>query len=59
VGTTLVLDGQVTTPLHDGDRVVIARDGRPIWFVRNPLGGYWTTLTEKMQWAAPPRLREP
>lgn len=59
VGTTLVLDGQVTTPLHAGDRVVIARDGRPIWFVRNPLGGYWTTLAEKMQWAAPPRLREP
>lgn len=59
VGTTLVLDGQVTTPLMEGDRVVITRDGRPIRFVRNPLGGYWSTLAEKMQWAAPPRLREP
>jgi NAD+ kinase len=57
VGTTLVLDGQVSTPLQDGDRVVVTRDGRPIRFVRNPMGGYWTTLTEKMQWAAPPRLR--
>jgi NAD+ kinase len=58
VGTTLVLDGQVTTPLADGDRVVITRDSRPILYVRNPLGGYWHTLTDKMQWAAPPRLRE-
>jgi NAD+ kinase len=58
-GTTLVLDGHVTTPLADGDRVVVTRDDRRIRFVRNPLGGYWTTLTEKMQWAAPPRLREP
>jgi NAD+ kinase len=56
-GTTLVLDGQVTTPLATGERVVLTRDDRPIQFVRNPLGGYWTTLTEKMHWAAPPRLR--
>jgi NAD+ kinase len=56
-GTTLVLDGQVQVGLGQGDRVVIARDGRPVRFVRNPLGGYWTTLIEKMQWAMPPRLR--
>lgn len=57
LGTTLVLDGQVSTPLAPGERIALGRDARPIFFVRNPLGGYWTTLTEKMHWAAPPRLR--
>jgi NAD+ kinase len=56
-GTTLVLDGQVVCPLAEGDRVVLGLDPRPVRFVRNPRGGYWTTLTEKMHWAAPPRLR--
>jgi NAD+ kinase len=57
-GTTLVLDGQVTLPLEQGDRIVITRDRRPVRFVTNPMGGYWSTLIEKMQWAVPPRLRD-
>ncbi len=56
-GTVLVLDGQVSTPLAVGDRIVISRDQRSIRFVRNPRGGYWSTLTDKMHWAAPPKLR--
>jgi NAD+ kinase len=57
-GTTLVLDGQVGIPLRKGDRVRITRDPTPVRFVTNPRGGYWKTLIDKMQWAAPPRLRE-
>ncbi len=57
-GTTLVLDGQVQTPLAEGDVVAIERDPRAVRFVRNPMGGYWRTLIEKMQWATPPRLRD-
>lgn len=53
-GTTLVLDGQVTTPLSEGERIVITHDGRTVRFVRNPRGGYWRTLIEKMAWAVPP-----
>lgn len=56
-GTTLVLDGQVTTPLADHERIVVTRDGRPVRFVRNPRGSYWATLIDKLVWAAPPRLR--
>ncbi len=56
-GTTLVLDGQVSVPLKKGDLVEVRRDDRPVSFVTNPQGGYWRTLIEKMQWAAPPRLR--
>jgi NAD+ kinase len=58
-GTTLVLDGQVSTTVRRGDRVEIGRDPRPVRFVTNPGAGYWRTLIEKMQWAAPPRLRAP
>jgi NAD+ kinase len=56
-GTSLTLDGQISTPLYELDRVVLTRDERPIKFVRNPLGGYWNTLIDKMHWAAPPKLR--
>ncbi len=58
-GTTLVLDGGVTSPLDQGERVVVTRDERPLRFVRNPRGSYWATLIDKLQWAAPPRLRKP
>lgn len=54
-GTTLVLDGQVQSPLDRGDRVVLSRDPRRVRFVRNPDGGYWRTLIRKMHWASVPR----
>jgi NAD+ kinase len=57
IGTSLVLDGQVRSPLRRGDRVRISRDGPAVRFVRNPGAGYWSTLIDKMQWGAPPRLR--
>ena len=53
-GTTLVLDGQLTTPLADGERVVVSGDGRSVRFVRNPAGNYWRTLIDKMNWASRP-----
>lgn len=58
-GTTLVLDGQTTTPLAEGERVVVVRDGNPVTFVTNPKAGYWTRLVKKMHWAAGPNFREP
>lgn len=57
LGTILVLDGQVGAPLAAGDRISIARDARTAKFVRNLSRSYWSTLTEKMGWAAPPKLR--
>ncbi len=57
-GTVLVVDGQVSTPLLVGDRIVLSRDQRSVRFVRNPLGSYWSTLTDKMRWGAGPRLRK-
>lgn len=56
-GTTLVLDGQVQTPLHHGDRVVIAGDAQQVRFVRNTGVGFWETVIQKLHWGAQPRMR--
>ncbi|GIK18842.1 MAG: NAD(+)/NADH kinase [Leptolyngbya sp. PLA2] len=58
-GTTLVLDGQVQTSLAAGERVILARNGRGVRFVRNPDGSFWATVIEKLHWAAQPRMRTP
>lgn len=56
-GTSLVLDGQSSVRLTRGDRVRLTRHTTPIRFVRNPRSSYWSTLIEKLHWAAPPKLR--
>jgi NAD+ kinase len=55
VGTTLVLDGQLSRRLHRGDQLRITLREKAIRLVGNPRTSYWTTLIQKMQWAAPPR----
>lgn len=56
-GTTLVLDGQVQTPLSLGDRILVTTHGQSVRFVRNPATDYWFRLMGKMHWAKAPRLR--
>lgn len=55
-GTTLVTDGQLHARLSEGDRLVFT-GGAPIRIVHDPRMSYWTTLQQKMRWAAPPRQR--
>ena len=56
-GTTLVLDGQVQTPLRMGDRIRVRGDAQRSRFVRNPEIGFWQTVIQKLHWAAQPRMR--
>ena len=56
-GTALVLDGQVQTPLHKGDRVRLAGNVHRSRFVRNPEVGFWQTVIQKLHWAVQPRMR--
>ncbi|MBY0311296.1 MAG: NAD(+)/NADH kinase [Phycisphaerales bacterium] len=56
-GTALVLDGQVASRVHAGQRITIRKDPRPARFVRNPQSSYWTTLISKLRWGAAPVLR--
>lgn len=55
---SLVLDGQVSEPLNDADRIVLRRHSRQTRFVRNPRADYWGTLIERLHWAAPPKRRQ-
>ncbi len=57
LGTTLVVDGQLLAPLAPGDRVLVHRSERRVRFVRNPQTDYWSTLIDKLRWAAAPKVR--
>jgi len=54
-GTTLVIDGQVSTPLATGQQVLIRRHARTLRIIHNPALNYWKMLAKKMGWAARPR----
>jgi len=54
-GTTLFCDGQASSGLKTGDRVVIRRFPKDVLLVENPAGREWRTLAEKLNWAASPR----
>jgi len=53
-GTTLFCDGQESTHLLAGDRVVIRRSPHPLLLVENPHEREWTTLAEKLHWGISP-----
>lgn len=49
-GTTAIIDGQVSCPLHPGDRVSIRRFDSDLLVVRNPLHERWHKLVNKLHW---------
>jgi len=49
-GTTLVIDGQATVPLHFDDRVTAGRSVHTFQLVHNPTQTVWYTLTKKLKW---------
>ena len=57
-GTTLVLDGQETHPLEEGERLIFRRHLHHAGLIGNPESPYWNTLIEKMRWGAPPTYRD-
>lgn len=57
-GTSLVMDGQVSSPLQRGQSVVFSRNSRKVKLVVNPSTSYWRILLDKLRWAAPPTYRE-
>jgi NAD+ kinase len=57
-GTTLALDGQIQHGLNGGERIVIRWHDHAVRLVTHGQKGYWALLSEKMRWAAGPRLRE-
>jgi NAD+ kinase len=53
-GTTLFCDGQATTKVSAGDRVVIRRSPNDVLLIENPASRQWRSLAEKLRWAASP-----
>ena len=54
-GTTLFCDGQASTPLAAGERVIIRRNRADVLLVENPREREWQTLAQKLNWASGPR----
>ena len=57
-GTTLFCDGQASTNLMAGDRVVIRRSSHNVLLVENPESRQWRSLAEKLNWAVSPKYAE-
>jgi NAD+ kinase len=53
-GTKLVIDGQVSTPLGEGQTVEIARAGCNAKVFPHPGRTFFSRLTEKLQWGTSP-----
>jgi NAD+ kinase len=58
-GTTLFCDGQASTRLISGDRVLLRRSAHDVPLVENPEARQWRSLAEKLNWAIGPRYSEP
>lgn len=54
-GTALVLDGQASTPLAEGQQIAVTKYAKTLSLIHNPELSYWTMLSHKMHWAASPR----
>jgi NAD+ kinase len=57
-GTTLFCDGQASTKLVAGERVVIRRSDYDVLLIENPDSRRWRSLAEKLNWAASPKYSE-
>ena len=53
-GTAVSVDGQITSPLHEGDIVEIRKAAWGVKFIPHPDRNFFNTLTQKLQWAHSP-----
>jgi len=58
-GTTLFCDGQASTRLVAGDRVIVRRSANDVLLVENPDSQQWKGLAEKLNWASSPKYNSP
>ena len=56
-GTTVSIDGQVSSKLVIGDVVRVERDKADFLIVNNPLRTQWDTLATKLSWAEKPKYK--
>jgi NAD+ kinase len=54
-GTTLFCDGQASTKLQTGERIVLRSSPSGALLIENPDSRQWRSLAEKLHWAASPK----
>jgi NAD+ kinase len=54
-GTALICDGQTSTELRAGERIVIRRGDHDVQLVDNPDTKEWAVLAEKLHWGVGPK----
>ncbi len=54
-GTALVVDGQKSLTLAEGEQLIIRRYARDVRLIQNPRLSFWKVLARKLRWAARPR----
>jgi NAD+ kinase len=57
-GTTLIVDGQVSTPLLEGQAVEIRRADHAASIIPHPGRSFFKTLSDKLHWARSPHHKE-
>jgi len=55
VGTSVMVDGQLTCGLCDGDVVEVRRADHPTQIIPHPAHGFFQTLTTKLKWGHNPQ----
>lgn len=57
-GTTLFCDGQASTKIARGEKVVVRKSEHDVRLIENPDARQWRSLAEKLHWAVSPRYNE-
>jgi len=57
-GTTLFCDGQASTQLVAGEKVVVRRSESDALLIENPDARRWRSLAEKLHWAVSPKYSD-
>jgi NAD+ kinase len=58
-GTTIFCDGQASTKLSAGEKVIIRRAPQDALLIENPHARGWQALAEKLNWAIGPKYNRP
>jgi NAD+ kinase len=53
-GTTLFCDGQASTQLQKGDKILIRKSKHDVLLIENPAARLWRSYAEKLNWAVNP-----
>ena len=53
-GTTVSIDGRISSPFRAGDVLTIRRSQENFKLVKNPKYSRWHTLVTKLNWGRPP-----